>query len=278
MGRFAGGLFVRAADTELLLGLLCRMPKGTSRDALLARISESHRERATQASEMRAVILEDRAEEPHLALVTQAASRKQTLVVYYFSAARGVLEWRHLSVQRVFAGTPARLVAHCHRSSTLKWFRVDGIVDARIDAAVRYARTATPTIDEFLRTSVDGFNTPGETVEHRFFVSDPDARWVERNLISGTSAERMEGGVRVTCRTHSPLRIARFVLSLAPIARAETRELGNLVAQLAEATAAAHGRAKPLRSEEPSAIAAAAGTRRARRAPPRRRSTARGST
>jgi hypothetical protein len=163
--------------------------------------------------------------------------------VHYFSATRGALEWRHLSVQRVLTGPPARLIAHCHRAAALKWFRVDGIVDAKVDPDVGYVSAPLAEIDELASSSIDGFSSPGSASEHRFFVPDPDARWVERNLLSGMHAERVEGGLQVTCRTATALRVARFVLSLAPVARAETQELARLVTQLGEAMVAAHGRA-----------------------------------
>jgi hypothetical protein len=274
-GWFPGGLYLSASDAELLLGVLCRLPAAASRDALLARISAGYPERAAHLAQLKSVIHESPEQEPLLELVTDAAARRQALHVHYFSATRGALEWRHVSVQRVLTGPPARLIAHCHRSSTLKWFRADGIVAARVDPAIAYVLATPAAIDELASSSVDGFTAPGSASEQRFFVPDPDARWVERNLLSGMHTERVEGGIRITSRTPTPLRMARFVLSLAPVARAETQELALLVAQLGEAMATTHGRAKSLRAGD---FSTSAGTGRhipARRAVTRRTGTPR---
>lgn len=274
-GWFPGGLYLSGDDAELSLTLLCRLPASPSRDTLLERISASHPERAARTAELRSVIQEGDDQEPLLALVTEAAARKQALHLHYFSATRGALEWRHVSVQRVMPGPPARFVAHCHRSSTLKWFRVRGIVAAKVAPAVAYVPAERPALDDFVSTSVDGFHTPGFATEHRFFVPDPDARWVERNLLSSMSPERTDGGLRVTCRTPSLLRVARFVLSLAPMARAETPELSCLVRQLAQACATAHHQAQLENAEGTSASTQAEPQPRVRRALPRRRNAGR---
>jgi hypothetical protein len=43
--------------------------------------------------------------------------------------------------------SPARFVATCHRSSTLKTFRVDGIIRARLDDQERYREATDADID-----------------------------------------------------------------------------------------------------------------------------------
>jgi hypothetical protein len=158
------------------------------------------------------------------------------------------------------------MVAHCHREGTLKWFRVDGIVDAQLDPAVTYQLVPTAAVDTYLGNSLDGFSAGDVPIDHRFFVADPDARWVVRNLIVPMKADVVPGGVRITCRTAAILRLARYVLSLAPVARAETPELASLVNQLATATLAQHQRAKPLRAGSLSARMTSRGGRVERRA------------
>lgn len=244
-GWFPGGLLLTAPDAELLLKLLCRLPVSPARDALLARVTSSDPQRAAAVDALRAVV-DARSEARHLDLVAEAASRKQVLRMRYYSAARGALEWRHVSVQRLLAGTPARFVAYCHRSSRLKWFRVDGILDAACDATVEHWSVPAREVDELLSTSVDGFVAPGPVLEHCFFVPASDARWVERNLLEGMTPEPIDSGLRVRCRTASVLQVARYVLSLAPVARAETPELAKVVEELAESVLVAQRRPKAL--------------------------------
>jgi predicted DNA-binding transcriptional regulator YafY len=228
------------------------MPSSKTRSTLLRRISSALPRQGNTVERLESVLQPAGNEAPFLTLVTDAAAQRSSLHLYYYSADRGALEWRHASVQRVVPGPPPRMVVHCHHSARLKWFRVDGIIDARMDPAVAYRLTAAADVDDYVARSLDGFTADDAPVEHRFFVADPDARWVARNLLPGMTTEAALGGLRVTCRTAAALRLARFVLSLAPVARAETPELAKLVHDLAAATLAHHERAKPLRgtSEE----------------------------
>jgi predicted DNA-binding transcriptional regulator YafY len=243
---FPGGLLLETVDVQLLLQLLCRMPASKARDKLMRRISSALPRQSNPVEHLESVLQGLGSEAPFIALVTDAAGRRSSLHFKYFSARRGALEWRHASVQRVLPGPPARMVAHCHRSGTLKWFRIDGIVDARLDPAVDYQQAAATDLDNYIATSLDGFASEAEPIEHRFFVAEPDARWVERNLIPPMTTEAVPGGLRVTCRTTAAVRLARFVLGLAPIARAESPELAALVTDLAASTLAHHDRAKAL--------------------------------
>lgn len=243
---FPGGLLLETVDVQLLLQLLCRMPASKARDKLMRRISSALPRQSNPVENLESVLQGLGSEAPFVALVTDAAGRRSSLHFKYFSARRGALEWRHASVQRVLPGPPARMVAQCHRSGTLKWFRIDGIVEARLDPAVAYQEAAATDLDKYLATSLDGFAAEDEPIEHRFFVAEPDARWVERNLLPPMTTEAVPGGLRVTCRTTAAVRLARFVLGLAPVARAESPELAALVTELAAATLAQHGRAKAL--------------------------------
>jgi predicted DNA-binding transcriptional regulator YafY len=243
---FPGGLLLETVDVQLLLQLLCRLPASKARDKLMRRISSALPRQSNPVEHLESVLQGLGSEAPFVALVTDAAGRRSSLHFKYFSARRGALEWRHASVQRVLPGPPARMVAHCHRSGRLKWFRIDGIVDARLDPAVAYQPAAASDLEDYLTTSLDGFAAEDEPIEHRFFVAEPDARWVERNLLPPMTTEAVPGGLRVSCRTTATLRLARFVLGLAPIARAESAELAALVTDLAASTLAHHERAKAL--------------------------------
>ncbi|HEU4583750.1 MAG TPA: WYL domain-containing protein [Polyangiaceae bacterium] len=243
---FPGGVLLEAEDAQLLIGLLCRVPASKPRNTLLRRVSSAIPGQTRPVAQLESVFHGLGDEAPFLSLVSESAIRPSAIHFRYYSAHRGALEWRHASVQRVLPGPPARMVAHCHRSSTLKWFRIDGILDARLDPAVTYQTISDVEVDAYLMNSLDGFAAEDTPVEHRFFVAEPDARWVTKNLIPPMKAESAAGGLRVTCRTTATLRLARFVLGLAPVARAETPELASLVHELATATLGHHWRAKPL--------------------------------
>jgi predicted DNA-binding transcriptional regulator YafY len=243
---FPGGLLLQGADIDLFLRLLCQAPTSEARTRLLERISSALPQKAPQIDQLQSVLEPKSGEEPFVALVTQAAAERQALHLRYYTTTRGVLEWRHISVERVLAGPPARMVARCHRASRLKWFRIDNIASARLDPDVPFQATPPNTVEQLLGKSLDGFAGEDPPEEHRFFVPEPDARWVQKNLLAPMVAENVAGGVRVTCNTAAPLRLARFVLSFAPSARAETPNLTALVAELAEGVLAAHQRAKKL--------------------------------
>ena len=69
---------------------------------------------------------------------------------------------------------------------------------------------------------------------HVFFVSDPDARWVSRNLIEEMRSEEVPGGLRVTLETSALRRLARFVVGLGASAKPLTPALEAEVAALAK--------------------------------------------
>jgi predicted DNA-binding transcriptional regulator YafY len=140
---------------------------------------------------------------------------------------------RHASVQRVVFGPPARFVATCHRSGALKWFRVENVSDAKLDAREPFREADPKVVDAHLRASLDGFHEGGPPAKHVFFVSDPDARWVARNLMEAMLAEEVPGGIRVTVETSALTRLARFVVGLGAAAKPLTSGLEAEVAALA---------------------------------------------
>lgn len=260
---FPGGLLLQGTDVEQLIRLLCQSPASEPRARILERIASALPQRGHQITQLQSVLEPASAEEPWLALVTQAAAERRALHLKYYSTYRGALEWRHASVERVLPGPPPRMIAHCHRDQALKWFRIDNISSARLDPSVPFQPTPARCLAQFLEKSLDGFAGEDPAEEHRFFVPDPDSRWVSKNLLSPMTAESVPGGIRVTCTTAAPLRLARFVLSLAPFAKVETPKLAALVVELAEGVLAGHQRAKVLTSGVPgSDVQAASGNGR----------------
>jgi predicted DNA-binding transcriptional regulator YafY len=181
-------------------------------------------------------------EERFLDAVEDAARRKKPLRFRYYSASRGSDTWRHASVHRVVVGPPARFVAICHRDDKLKWFRIDNVVDAAVDAEVEWKAARTADVDDLVASSLDGFHDSSAKKErHTFFVREPEARWVAKNLLEGMKAEdERKGGIRVSATTTAVNRLARYVVGLGDAAHAETKALREEVVRLARGAAAAN--------------------------------------
>lgn len=172
------------------------------------------------------------AEEAFLAVIEDARAKRMALHIQYYSTTSG-LSRRHVSVQLVFPESPARFIAICHRAGELRWFRLDGVTAVQEDATTRYLHPPRDALEEFVTRSADGFHEGEVAIEHRFFVSDPDARWVVRNLFSPFVADPVVGGVIIRGQTAGCTRIARFVVGLGAAARAESEPLRTVVAELA---------------------------------------------
>lgn len=230
----SGVLFARE-QTPTLLRALARSPRSRERDALLAHAAKSARAADGALSQVEPSALSD-IEQSWLSAVEDAADRRSTLGMRYFSTDRGRTEWRHVSVQRVLVGPPSRFIGICHRSGTLKWFRVENISLAKLDAGTPYRVASEPKVSAFLKESIGGFRGDGDPIACAFVVREPEARWVALNLPSGMAIdpdEHVIDGVRVRCSTPSLLRVARFVVGLGAAARAETPGLVACVREIA---------------------------------------------
>jgi predicted DNA-binding transcriptional regulator YafY len=238
-----GVLFARQ-DTPALLRTLSRAPRSRERDALLAHASRSARV-VDQSSRVQASHLTE-IEETWLSIVEDAA-KGVTLGMRYTGTERGATEWRYVSVQNVEVGPPSRFLAICHRSGKLKRFRVEGIALARLDAGTPYRQADPTAVTAMQGQSVDGYQGEGGAVESAFFVRDPEARWVARNLLSGMRMDADDDvprGIRVRCSTPAVRRVARFVVGLGDAARAETPELAACVKDLARGALRASAEAR----------------------------------
>ena len=229
---FPGGLLVKRDEVPELLRLLARLPKSRARDRMIDAIVERIPQAASPTMPIEAPAVSPR-EEQHLAVIEDAAKKGTALRFRYFTASRGAEGSRHASVQRVFPGPPARFVAMCHRSDGLKWFRVDNVTDAALDAHEAFRTAKKPVVDAFVAESLDGFHEDGPAQTLTFFVREPEARWVARNLMAGMKAEERADGIRVTVHTTAAGRVARYVVSLGDAAQCETRALAETVAALA---------------------------------------------
>jgi predicted DNA-binding transcriptional regulator YafY len=180
-------------------------------------------------------------EERQLSVIEDAAQKGLALRFRYYTASRGAEGQRYASVHRVFPGPPARFVATCHRAHKLKWFRVDNVNVAALDQHERFHVAKDDAIDAFIAESLDGFHEGGPAQEVAFFVREPEARWVARNLMSGMKSDDQEGGIRVTVKISSVGRVARYVVSLGDAVSCETPILADAVVAIARG-ALAHSR------------------------------------
>jgi predicted DNA-binding transcriptional regulator YafY len=232
---FPGGVLFRAEVVPDLLRELAHLRRSKARDRLLeiamSQLSPKAKHAAVPPVVSRAVSDQ---EEQYLSVVEDAASRRCALWMKYVTASRGGrVSDRHVSVHVIDVGPPARFVATCHRNGDLRWFRVDGIVRARVDDAQAFRVCRTGEVEAFRASSLDGHRGSGPAVDCSFFVREPESSWVANNLLDGMRVETVHGGIRVTASTSALVRLARFIVSLGDAARTETAVVAQLVGELA---------------------------------------------
>jgi predicted DNA-binding transcriptional regulator YafY len=219
-----------------LLHVLWHTARGRRRDKLLRLVLDARRDRAAIAATDAAIVAHEtsEAEETFLPVVEEAMARHAPVRMRFYSTERGIVESRHVSVHRVDVGPPARLAGTCHRTDQLKWFRVDNIVEVTADGETPFRSAGADSIRQFCADSIDGFRGEGEAREHVFFVREPEARWVAKNLLAPMRAEQADGGIVVAVRTAGVLRVARYVVGLGGAARVDSEPLRMLVEDLAK--------------------------------------------
>ena len=241
---FPGGVALEGKDADALLRLLGRMPKSKERDRLMTLALESLTGQVAVGPASDAVMTREASdpEERFLDAVEDAARRRKPLRFRYYSASRGSDASRHASVHRIVVGPPARFVAVCHRDDKLKWFRIDNMGDASVDPNVEFRDAKAADVDDLVASSLDGFHDPlAKKERHTFFVREPEARWVAKNLLEGMKAEEeRKGGIRVSATTTAVNRLARYVVGLGEAAHADTKALREEVLRLARGAAAAN--------------------------------------
>ena len=236
---YPGGVLLGDAEITDLLRLLARLPKSKVRDQVLETLLKSLPARPPAPPVLVTAGTTER-EERHVPVVEDAASKRVALRFGYYSAHTGKESTRHASVHRVTVGPPARFIATCHRAGALRWFRVENMTDARLDESDPFRDVAPESVETFQRASLDGFHDGGAADKHVFFVSDPDSRWVERNLLEGMRPEHVPGGIRVTVETAGVNRLARYVVGLGGAAKALTETLRKEALAVAQAAARAN--------------------------------------
>jgi predicted DNA-binding transcriptional regulator YafY len=240
-GWLPGTIRFEAGEIADLLRLLSRLPKGVMRTRIIERVVDGYVGQKSAPAE-RVVVPHSfaPAEEQWLSLVEDAAARGEVLQMRYLSANRGEIENRRVSPHRVVVDNHTRFVATCHKSDSLKWFRVDRITYARLDGVADARKANEEVLDDLIATSVNGFRGAEHATEVRFAVRDPEARWVEGNLPTPLVARRSAEGISVSGRTAAVVQVARFVVSLGAAAVCESQELRAVVRDLAEGALAAN--------------------------------------
>lgn len=228
---FPGGLLFKRDEVPELLRLLGRLPKSKARDQMLETILARIPQRIDVASAIVPTV--SAREETHLAIIEDAIRTKTPLRFRYYTASRGAEGTRHASVHVVFPSPPARFVATCHRTDQLRWFRVENISDANADPHEPYRLATKEALDDFVAQSLDGYREPSAPQMITFFVRDPEARWVSRNLPPEMKAEEEMGGIRVSVNTSALLVAARYVVQLGDAATPETPALAEKVVEIA---------------------------------------------
>jgi predicted DNA-binding transcriptional regulator YafY len=232
---FPGGLIFKPEEVPDLLRLLLRSPKTDRRERLLAAIRERLplKDAAPLASPALRAQEVPQGEEEWLAVLEDAAARKIAVKMRYFSTSRRDESTRHVSVLRLELGPRPRFIAMCHRAGALKWFRVSNVLHAKADESEPFRDAPEAAVTSFERESLGGYREVRAPIECAFFVRQPEAAWVARNLPEPMSGESVDGGVRVTVSTTALTVVARFVVALGEAAHCETPELAAAVVDLA---------------------------------------------
>lgn len=236
---FPGGPTDR--EREDILHLLWHSPSSPRRNRALRALLGGLQ--GTDTHESTIVVAEAPAEEEMFLPVIEETANLTAVRLRFYSRKRKVIETRHISVHKVVAGPPASLVATCHRSGRIQWFRIDNVSGVEPDRSEPFRKASRAEIERFLRESADRFHADEPTEEHVFFVREPDSEWVQKNLIKPMVFVSVEGGIRVTARAAGAARIARYVASLGGSAVAESQRLAASVLEIAQGTLSAAERA-----------------------------------
>jgi predicted DNA-binding transcriptional regulator YafY len=235
---FPGGVIFDAEDWQVLVHAVLRITDKERREKLLRRLlSGRHSVNANDAGLerlSRAVAATPVTTEEHdkVLLIEQALLESVPLAIYYYSASSGRLAWRVISPQRLLGEVPARMVAVCHETNQLRWFRIDNIQRARLETDRPPQNVESDVLEAFLASSVDGFNDGRDEVV-AFQVRHPESNWVRGNLLPGMAIDSDSPVLRVVCRG-AALVVARFVVGLGGAAVGEGEGLRALVRQLAK--------------------------------------------
>ncbi|MEL6183165.1 MAG: WYL domain-containing protein [Myxococcota bacterium] len=233
-GWLPSGVHLPLEDVSQLLRLLVRLPESAERDRFLEELGEAIPEGPRPSLEAWLHVPRRRAQETHLVLIEDAIRDATALAISYFSVSRGLVEDRDVSFQRIQRRAETSCVGYCHRSGTLKWFRLDRVMQIEGPAAVPYQRAPVEELDAYVDSTIRGFRSSEDLGESVFFVADPAARWLRTNPPRSMTTEAVERGVRVTAQNVSIRQVARYVVGFGGLARPESPELLAAVREFLE--------------------------------------------
>ncbi|MDB4989589.1 MAG: hypothetical protein JWN04_4767 [Myxococcaceae bacterium] len=226
-GWFPGGRALSEKELKLAARLVRRLPEGAAKHRVLgflegAAASDTYVARSRDLLEAMLVSLED------------ALQERRVVEVDYFSASRGLPSQRWLSIQRIFPGERARVIAICHRSGRLQTFRVDRFRSVQEAPAETFRAATEGEIEAEMDASVNWYRAPTDAVLCRFIVRMPEAHWIRSNLpVAPFTEDHGPDGIRFEVHTAGVDVLARFVVGLGSAAKAETKELQQAVVALA---------------------------------------------
>lgn len=244
---FPGGVVFAEEDWPVLVHALARISDEPRKKRLLGRLLKGRLGQGFDvgaverlASAVEATPLSQQ-EQALVLLIESALMQVKPIRIKYFSSSSGAFDWRYITPVKVQTEPRARIAAVCHRSRTLKWFRVDNVERSELATTEPAAAIDPSAVELFVKTSVDGFNDGSEET-YSFIVRLPEGHWVKRNLLSGMRVDEQfysEQVFRVVARG-AGLVVARFVCGLGGIATAEGETLKAAVRQLATETLASN--------------------------------------
>lgn len=247
---FPGAVAFGRDDVPDLARLLQLSPSSATRDRLLGYVAST----ATGLKIEKDGVVRTRSlsndEERTIASLQRGGETSTAINCRYYTLSRGELAWRALSVHRIFPET-GRFVATCHRSTQLKWFRIDGVVDLA-DGADTYRSIDAGQLDRFVAESADGYHSGAPPIRCTFSVRRRDAVWVKAQLPVTFEAREEDAATHFTTTTAGLLPLARFLVGLGASVRVHSPELRQLVLDLARCCIDAQMSASEVKTEHSS--------------------------
>lgn len=229
-GWFPGGAILSEHQLEIVARLVAREPKSDERERILRALLKQVDASLQPSVERLGVAHED-------LCVFEDALNGSVVEMRYFSASRGDSATRSVSVHRILYSVRPSIVATCHRDRTLKWFRLDRASNPKLDSDGSFIDAAEADVDDFIRTSFDGFRSRSDAIDVRFRAKWPEARWFVREIDDATlqtTLQTAEDFVLVEVRTAAIEALARRLVGLGDLITAETEELRQAIVDLAK--------------------------------------------
>ena len=233
IGWLPAGILLPMDRVSELLRLLSRLPNDDDRDTMIRFFVSSCPQSILPSLDAWVHPRIGKTQTAWLRDVEDVIRSGQSLRIRYFSVNSGLQESRTISFHRIVNGPPIRLCGTCHRSESLKWFRLDRFLEVEGKGAPLDRPLGDDAIDAFLSQTINGYYADDGVEPSVFHVRFPEARWVLPNLPEAMHADVQSDGIRVTVNSGSVHHVARYVLSLAGAAHPISDELRKATRELA---------------------------------------------